>query len=227
MIDPETIRNLIALVPAAVIAISFHEAMHGYAADRLGDHTARLEGRLTLNPLAHLDIIGSIIIPIALYLFAGFVFGYAKPVPVNPYNLRNPRRDMAIVAAAGPAVNLALAFVSAILLRVVGLFDMGSTLAQWIILPIAAFLALSIVVNVILACFNLIPIPPLDGGRILVGILPREWADAVSKVEPYGIMIVLILVLLDPFGIMRHTLFAINDGLLKLFMGTIAGVGSM
>jgi len=227
MINPDTVRNLIAIIPAAIIAITFHEAAHGYVAERLGDRTARLDGRLTLNPIAHIDIFGTLLMPVLLAVLTGgrFVFGYAKPVPVNPFNLKNPRRDMALVAAAGPATNLALATASAILLRIFGLFGQpGSQASEWILLPIISLLWFSILINAILCCFNLIPIPPLDGGRVLVGIVPADWAGAIEKVEPFGIAIVLILVILDPLGIATHTIWALNDVLVK-FMSVIAGAG--
>ncbi|HDH96626.1 MAG TPA: site-2 protease family protein, partial [Proteobacteria bacterium] len=179
MVNPELIQRLVVIFPAAVIAITFHEVAHGYAAEKLGDHTARLNGRLTLNPIAHIDIFGTLILPILLAVLTGgrIVFGYAKPVPVNPFNLKDPRRDMALTAAAGPATNFALAAISAILLRILGFFGQpGSTALEWILLPIIALLQFSILINAILLVFNLIPIPPLDGGRILVGIVPADWA---------------------------------------------------
>jgi len=224
--NPETLRNLIAIIPAAAIAVSLHEAMHGYVADKLGDHTARLNKRLTLNPIAHIDLVGTLIMPILLYLLTSgrFLFGYARPVPVNPYNLTNPKRDMAIVAASGPVTNLALALISAVILRLINtLHPAGSQLANWIFMPFIVFFWFSIIINVLLFCFNLIPIPPLDGGRILVGILPADLAQAVAKIEPFGVAIVLVLVVLDPLGIVSNTLWLFTNMLIK-FMGMIAGV---
>lgn len=226
MLDTETLRNLIAIIPAAAIAVSLHEAMHGYVADKLGDHTARLNGRLTLNPIVHVDLVGTLIMPILLYLITkgSFLFGYARPVPVNPYNLQNPKRDMAIVAASGPLTNLALALASAVILRSINLLQPhGSQLAEWIFLPFVVFFWFSIIINVLLFCFNLIPLPPLDGGRILVGILPADLAKAVAKIEPFGVAIVLILVVINPLGIVSNTLGLFNYMLIK-FMSMIAGV---
>lgn len=225
--NPEILRNVVAIVPAALIAVALHEVMHGYVADKLGDRTARINGRLTLNPIAHIDMVGALIMPALLYIITkgSFLFGYAKPVPVNPFNLNNPKRDMAIVAASGPATNLALALISAFFLRVLSLFGgTSSQVAEWIIYPFYVFFQFSIAINVILFCFNLIPIPPLDGGRILVGLLPIDLARAVSKIEPFGVAIVLILVVLDPLGIASYTLFFFYHVLVR-FMSIIAGVG--
>jgi Zn-dependent protease len=176
-----------------IIAITFHEAAHGFAAHRLGDDTAWRLGRVTLNPIRHIDPFGTILLPGMLLLVSSPVlFGYAKPVPVNFAALRQPRRDMILVAAAGPATNIVLALVTGFVFHVVTFLP--DTAAQWLALNLRN----ALVFNVTLAVFNLFPLPPLDGGRILVGLLPRPAAIAVSKVEPYGLFILIGLLILLP-----------------------------
>jgi Zn-dependent protease len=177
-----------------LFAITLHEAAHAYVALRFGDDTALKEGRVSLNPLRHVDPWGTIIIPAVLIIArAPFLFGYAKPVPVNFGLLGNPRRDMVWVAGAGPAMNIALAVVSALLFHVVGLVpDFAST---WLQLNLRN----SMTINVLLAVFNLLPLPPLDGGRIAVGLLPDALARPLSRVEPFGIYILIGAVFILPF----------------------------
>ena len=176
-----------------IIAVTFHEAAHGFVAYLLGDETAWRLGRVTFNPIRHIDLFGTILLPgILLLMHAPFLFGYAKPVPVNFRALRSPRRDMVLVAAAGPATNIALAVVAALAFHAVGYFP--ATAAQWL----AANLRNAVVVNVLLAVFNMFPLPPLDGGRILVGILPQAVAAPIARLEPYGIFILIGLLILLP-----------------------------
>jgi Zn-dependent protease len=198
------LQKLAIVVPPLLLAITFHEAMHGYAAYRLGDPTAKQLGRLTLNPLAHIDPFGSVIVPALLFLTrAPFLFGWAKPVPVNFFRLRNPKQDMVWVAAAGPLTNLALAAVSGIFYQLVLLVAQALPPSTYTFLGFFKGMAeFSVAINVLLALFNLIPVPPLDGGRILVGLLPREQAIMVSRVEPYGMFLVVGLIFINPFGIM-------------------------
>ena len=179
----------IMLVPA-LMAITCHEVSHGYIADKFGDNTARSMGRLTLNPIKHMDILGTIMV---------FVvgIGWAKPVPVNFHNLRHPKRDMVWVAAAGPITNFVLATVSALGMRLLvhladGIPD-GSPLAT-IIDPVTLMLAFSVYINLLLAIFNLIPVPPLDGGRVAVGLLPYRQSMALASVERFGMLIIIALV---------------------------------
>ncbi|SDF16732.1 site-2 protease family protein [Thalassobaculum litoreum] len=177
-----------------LLAITLHEAAHGWAAAKLGDPTARLMGRVTLNPFAHVDLVGTVLIPLALLLMsAPFLFGYAKPVPVNFSRLRNPRRDMALVALAGPASNILLAILGALAFHLVPVLP--DTATQWA----AEMLQRLVLLNLILAVFNMLPIPPLDGGRILVSILPDWAAWKVARLERAGLFIVIGVLFLLPY----------------------------
>lgn len=207
------------LVPA-LFAITCHEVSHGYVADKLGDSTARDMGRLTLNPLKHLDPIGTLMVFI-------LKIGWAKPVPVNVNNLRNPKRDMIWVAIAGPITNLALAAVSALGLRglvsVTNNFNIAPETAHFLE-PVFLMLAFSIYINLLLAIFNLIPLPPLDGGRVLTGLLPYRTAIAFSRIEPYGMIIIIALILLPDFlpffpNIFSSVIFPIADAGIRILAG--------
>lgn len=176
-----------------LFAITMHEAAHGYVAWKLGDDTAYQRGRVSFNPLRHVDPVGTVLVPVLLIVLrAPFVFGWAKPVPVNFYRLRQPRRDMILVAVAGPLTNLLLAFVSAWLLRWVDLLpEVAAAWAQ-------ETLQLSVLLNVLLAVFNMLPLPPLDGGRVAVGLLPNSLALPLASLERYGLFIIIGAFLVPP-----------------------------
>jgi Zn-dependent protease len=176
-----------------LIAITFHEAAHGYVARACGDDTAARLGRVSLNPFRHVDPFGTVVLPALLLLVRSpFLFGYAKPVPVDFRRLRHPRRDMVLVAAAGPAMNLALALVAAFGFHLVDYVPSGA--AMWF----AENLKNALIINVVLAMFNLLPLPPLDGGRIAVGVLPNFIAIPLSRIEPYGMLILIGLLMILP-----------------------------
>jgi Zn-dependent protease len=181
------------LVVPIIIAITFHEAAHAYVANFFGDDTAKRAGRVTLNPIRHIDLFGTIVLPILLLISIGALFGYAKPVPVEDGRLRNPRRDVIFVAAAGAAMNLVLAFVSAILLRLVLNTELAASY-DW--LP--NMLNRSIELNFILAIFNMLPVPPLDGSKVLAPLLPYALARPYMNLERFGMVLLLILLIVLP-----------------------------
>jgi Zn-dependent protease len=197
------IIEVIVIGVPILLAITLHEAAHGFVALRFGDDTALRMGRVTLNPFKHIDPVGTILIPgLLLLTHAPFLFGYAKPVPVNFARLRNPKRDMIFVAAAGPATNIFLALVSAMLLKLmlVGFVPSSFELEtpSVLIQAILAGLQYSVFINVLLAVFNMLPIPPLDGGRVLVGLLPYRMAIHVANLERYGMFIILAIIFIIP-----------------------------
>lgn len=183
----ETVILLSVLAIPVLFAITVHEAAHGWVAWRLGDDTAYRLGRVTFNPFRHIDPFGTVLLPALLWLGSGgqMLFGYAKPVPVNFGRLHQPRRDMILVAAAGPSVNLAMAMTAALLMRLV--VNVPGEFGEWL----TANLQVAVWINVLLAVFNMLPIPPLDGGRVAVGLLPRELALMLAKTERYGLFIIL------------------------------------
>ena len=190
-----TLYDLSVWVLPLVIAITFHEAAHGFVAHHFGDNTAWERGRVTFNPLKHIDPFGTIVMPAILLLsHSPFLFGYAKPVPVNFRALRNPRIDMVWVALAGPGTNIALALAAALAFHVLNYLPADA--AQWV----ADNLKNALVINVVLAIFNMLPIPPLDGGRVAVGLLPRVLAASLARLEPYGMLILIGILILLPMA---------------------------
>jgi len=181
------------IVPV-IIAVTFHEAAHGFVAHRFGDDTALVAGRVTFNPLKHIDPFGTVLLPALLLVTSGFLFGYAKPVPVNFGRLHHPRRDMVLVALAGPLTNVLLAIASSLLFYAVDFTP--RSMEDWL----ARNLVNSLQINVVLCVFNMLPIPPLDGGRVAVGILPRFLAYPLARLEPYGMLILMLIFILSYAG---------------------------
>jgi len=213
---PELVQTLAVWALPVLFAITLHEVAHGFAARALGDNTAAMMGRLTLNPIKHIDPVGTILMP-ALFLLlpGGFLFGWAKPVPVSARNLRHPRRDMALVAAAGPAANLAMAFGWGLLLKVA--LMQGATEGFWLGLRMMA--NAGIVINLVLMALNLLPLPPLDGGRVLAGLLPPAWSARLDRIEPYGFIIIIVLLVTGLLGPLLSPLMATGQALLGFALG--------
>jgi len=195
----ETLFQALALILPLVFAIVFHEVAHGYAAKLLGDTTAQDMRRLSLNPLRHVDLFGTIILPGLLRLSGGPVFGWAKPVPVNKWRLRNPRKGMMVVAAAGPATNLVLAFLAAVGLGMLARAFPGTAEMPLPWLFLAANLMNFLLINIFLAFFNLLPLPPFDGSHIVEGLLPRSAAKIYARLRPYGFPLLFLLLLVIPY----------------------------
>ena len=210
-----SLYNLSVWVLPLLIAITFHEAAHAFVAYRLGDNTAWQLGRVSFNPLKHIDPVGTVILPGALLLsHSPFLFGYAKPVPVNFRNLNHPRLDMVWVALAGPATNIILALAAAFAFHALPFAPENA--AQWI----TDNLKNAFLINIVLAVFNMLPIPPLDGGRVAVGLLPRVLAYPLSRLEPWGMLILIgLLILLPVIG----TRLGLNLDVISAILGTLTG----
>lgn len=197
------IQRLAVMVLPMLFAITVHEAAHGFVAKLLGDRTAEMLGRVTLNPLRHIDLVGTILVPVGIFLLsslgggAGFLFGWAKPVPINGRNLTSPRRDMALVAVAGPGANLLMAILWGLALKT-GIALEGAS--DWVALPLQLMGLFGVLINVWLMVLNLFPLLPLDGGRVLNALLPQRWAVGFTRLEPYGMAILLGLLVTGLLG---------------------------
>ncbi len=203
------VQNLIIYAVPILFGLTIHEFAHGLLADRLGDSTPREMGRLTLNPLAHLDLIGTVV------FFVTQAFGWAKPIAINPENLKSPRRDMMWIALAGPFANFALALFCALVYHALNyLVISGIFAAGWLLVPLQQMLVAGVVVNISLGLINLIPIPPLDGGRILAGILPETASGYLQKIDSYGAIILIVLVLSDSVSFLLFPLLSTLTNLL-------------
>jgi Zn-dependent protease len=205
----ELIRNIAVYALPVLFAITLHEAAHAYAARYFGDNTAYAAGRMSLNPMNHVDPFGTIIIPVLMYLMTGFVFGYAKPVPIDFSRLRHPKRDMAWVALAGPAMNFVMALLWLVFEVLLNFFSVQEPYPHMVAQA-------GVLANLLLFAFNLVPIPPLDGGRVLTSILPNRMAYKFARIEPYGFIIVLALIFLHLLNFWVAPVMDLAESLLQL-----------
>ncbi|MEO1750222.1 site-2 protease family protein [Thiofaba sp. EF100] len=213
--DLNLIQKFTIWILPALFAITVHEAAHGYAARYFGDDTAARLGRLSLNPLRHIDPIGTVLLPIATFFLSGFIFGWAKPVPVDARNLRNPRRDMAWVSLAGPGSNLVMAIFWGLMMALAQvLADKG---LGAVAVPLALMGQAGVFINLLLMLLNLVPIPPLDGGRILISLLPPPLGAQLARIEPFGLLILILL-------LVTGVLWAVLGPLLNAMNGFITGL---
>jgi Zn-dependent protease len=205
------IQEIAVYAIPVLFAITVHEAAHGYVARMFGDNTAYVLGRVTLNPVKHIDPLGTIVIPLAMVLMTGFMFGWAKPVPVDWGSLRKPKRDMIWVAAAGPSANLLMAILWALVYRVLAAASVEEPFF-WLVARAG------ISVNLIFMALNLLPIPPLDGGRIVSGLLPTRMSIAYSRIEPYGLIILLVLMFTGALSFLLRPLHNLGAAVVSLFL---------
>ena len=223
MYELSLIQKLTIMVLPIVFAVTVHEAAHGWVADKLGDRTARTMGRVTFNPIPHIDLVGTIILPLGLYALSsmaggpGFLFGYAKPVPVNAARLHNPRRDMALVALAGPASNLLMAILWTLVAAVARRVGGGVPMLSLFLFQAGLF---GILINAFLLVLNMLPILPLDGGRVMALLLPVSLARKYAKLEPWGLVILLVLLM---SGILTPVILPAVSALQSLLLGWIVG----
>ena len=208
-----SIQLLAVIILPVLFAITVHEVAHGWMANRLGDGTAKMLGRVTLNPLKHIDLLGTLIVPLLTFLVTGFLFGWAKPVPINGRNLRRERRDLALVALAGPGANLLMGVLWGLVVHL-GLAFLDTS--HWLALPLIYMGATGVFINVLLMVLNLFPIVPLDGGRVLNALLPPAWSAGFSRLEPYGLILLLVLLVT---GLLGSLLLPIIAGTIDLLPG--------
>lgn len=199
-----------------LLAITLHEAAHGWAAKQCGDRTAEMLGRLSLNPLRHIDPVGTVLVPLLLWFTGGVLFGWAKPVPVGYNNLRNPKRDMMIVAIAGPGANFVMAIGWALVFKVTLMLGLGDSTTGEFLMGMAR---IGLLINVLLAAFNLIPIPPLDGGRVLRGLVSEGVGKYLDRIEPFGLIIIVLLLLSGLLWVAVKPMFALVESLVIFLVG--------
>lgn len=221
MEELSTIQKIAVMAVPMIFAIVLHEVAHGWVANRLGDPTARDLGRLTLNPLSHIDLFGTILMPLMLFLATDgrMLFGYAKPVPINPYNFKDPKKGMALSSLAGPGVNIVMALCFSLVLRLILMPLDGAVSGPswgWLATPLSFMLIYGIYINVILAVLNMIPIPPLDGSRVVFWLLPNTMAAAYYQLERFGIIILMLLMF---SGFLGKIMMPLIGPLLNLFLG--------
>jgi Zn-dependent protease len=202
------IASILIVFAVVLASLTVHEWAHAWTADRLGDPTARLLGRVSFNPIVHIDPIGTVVLPLMAMFTTGFIFGWAKPVPVNISRLGHPKRDFMIVAAAGPASNLAIATAAALVFRSVGGLESAGE-------PAMRVLYFAVSINVLLAVFNMLPVPPLDGGNVLSGLLPDRFAPLINGLRQYGFIILLALIV---SGVLRNVIEPVSDFLERLLL---------
>lgn len=212
----QTLQFISVAVLPLVFAITVHEAAHGWVASKLGDPTAKQLGRLTLNPIPHIDPVGTIILPIAMLLLSGFIFGWAKPVPVNIRNFQEPRKDMALVALAGPASNLMMALFWGLMWKLAVILPDSM---HWFAVPLLLMGKIGITFNLILMVLNLLPLPPLDGSRVLSWFLPTQLALKLDKIEPYGAFVLIGLLLLGLWDMLIAPVTFFFSGLIEQMLG--------
>lgn len=216
------IQKIAVMAPPIIFAIVLHEVAHGWVANKLGDHTARDMGRLTLNPLSHIDLFGTILMPLLLFWATDgkMIFGYAKPVPINPYNFKDPKKGMALSSLAGPGINLAMALAFTVVLHAVLpalslIFPSASK--AWFIVPLTLMCVYGIVINIVLGVLNMVPIPPLDGSRVVYWLLPNELAASYYRLERYGMILLLLLI---GFGMLGRIIGPLIEPILAILLGT-------
>ena len=207
----DIVQKITVYAIPVLFAITVHEAAHGYVARMFGDTTAYAAGRISLNPIRHIDPIGTVVVPLVMVALSGFMFGWAKPVPVDFSRLRNPKRDMIWVAAAGPGANLVMAIGWVLFAKLMHAFGVQE---QYVYLVANA----GVSVNLVFMALNLIPIPPLDGGRIAVGLLPQRLAYAYSRVEPYGMFIIIGLLVTGALGVLLRPFLQMGEAIIRLFV---------
>lgn len=216
MIELSLIQKIVIWALPLIFAITLHEVAHGWVASLFGDQTARLSGRLTLNPIKHIDLVGTIILPLLMLLFSNFIFGWAKPVPVDARNMRNPRWDMLAVALAGPLSNLLMAVAWGGMAKL-GMITVASGYG-FVGLPLTYMGEAGIMINIVLGVLNLIPLPPLDGGRVMTSLLPPRLAYQYSQIEPYGFLILVLLLVSGALSsIMLPPVYFLLNSISRLF----------